>query len=89
MLAHVDFWQQKHISKKLEQGRVCHYVASSLLLTTVCNHLGTEILEDIDKANTSKYKLQFLNDDFIYQEKRGIHTYLPPQWNNLCHSWQQ
>lgn len=64
-------------------------VASSLLLTTVCNHLGTEILENIDKANTSKYKLQFLNDDFIYQEKRGIHTYLPPQWNNLCHSWQQ
>lgn len=31
----------------------------------------------IDKDNRNKYKMQFLNDDFIYYEKKVIQTDLP------------
>jgi len=35
-------WWQQHVSKKLGQVHVSHCVASHLLLTIVCKHLGTE-----------------------------------------------
>lgn len=44
----------------------------------------------IYKDNPSKYKMQFLNDVYIYKGEIVIQTYLlskPNDW--LCHPWQQ
>ena len=44
ILSHFDFDGSNTSQKKLEQGDVCHSVASPLLLTAVCKHLGSEQL---------------------------------------------
>ncbi len=30
----------------------------------------------LDKDNASKYKMQFINDDFIYKGKKAVKIYL-------------
>lgn len=39
----------------------------------------------LDKDNTGKHKKQFLNDYFIFWEKKAIQTHLEPIWKKKSH----
>lgn len=76
---HVQCWEKVFILFQIS------YLFAYLSLVFQIKHILI-----IYKDNPSKYKMQFLNDVYIYKGEIVIQTYLlskPNDW--LCHPWQQ
>ncbi len=43
-----------------------------------------KLILKLHKDNSSKYKMQFLNNDFTYEGKKAVQTWLALRENNNC-----